>query len=336
MVPILELAKTKKVKKRKYIVLFVIIAFLICGYCVADFLLFDGVKPKYINENGFQASYFIKDDLEKKPAIILIGGGQWGDYWAQEFANKEIVGLSIPYTGREGLPKLPEEIDLEYFEKAISWLSKQPQVDPTKIVVMGASRNAELALIIAATFPEMIGGVVAYAPSSVSWSNTVLPYNSNDLKASWKYKGMDIPYIPMEKLSGNNSNKIKMLAYWESGLSKTELVNKAIIKVEQIKGPVLLFSGNDDKVWPSSQMADMIERRLENNSLQYSFQNIKYEDAGHFISTNPDDNSSYRKGKIKIKGKEYEYEFGGTDEGDYTAKQDAKIKLMKFMEKIKM
>lgn len=329
------LTTTKKMtKKRKYITSFVIIAFLVCGYYIADFILFDGVKPKLINENGVQASYFVKDDLRNKTAIILIGGGQWGDYWAQEFAKKEMVGLSIPYFGKEGLPKLPEEIELEYFEKAINWISKQPQVDPTKIVVMGASRNAELALIIASTFPEIVSGVVGYAPSSVSWPNTVLPYNSNELKASWKYKGIDIPYIPMEKISGNNSDKIEMLAYWENGLSKTDLVNKAFIKVEQITGPILLFSGTDDKVWPSSDMADMIEKRLENNSFEYPFQSIKYENAGHFISTNPDDYSSYRTGKIKISGKEYKYEFGGTDEGDYKAKQDARIELMKFIEKI--
>ena len=179
------------------------------------------------------------------------------DYWAQEFAKKEMVGLSIAYFGKEGLPNLPEEIELEYFEKVINWIRKQPQVDPKKIVVIGASRNAELALIIASTFPEMVGGVVAYAPSSVSWSNTVLPYNSNELKASWKYKGIDIPYIPMEKISGNNSDKIEMIVYWESGLSKTDLGNEAFIKVEQITGPVLLFSGIDDKVWPSSDMADI-------------------------------------------------------------------------------
>ena len=91
------------------------------------------------------------------------------------------------------LTKLPEEINLEYFENAIKWLQKQPEVDPDKIIVMGASRNAELSLVIASIFPKLVGGVIAYAPSSVSWSNTVLPYNSNDLKPSWKYQGIDIP-----------------------------------------------------------------------------------------------------------------------------------------------
>ncbi|WP_215731646.1 hypothetical protein [Bizionia saleffrena] len=49
---------------------------------------------------------------------------------------------------------------------------------------MGASRNVELALVIASTFPEIVSGVVAYSTRSISWSNTILPYNSNQLKPS--------------------------------------------------------------------------------------------------------------------------------------------------------
>jgi dienelactone hydrolase len=321
-------------KYRKYIISIGIIVFLIVGYLIADKMLFDGIKPRAIHEDGFHAKFFVKDFKPRKTTVVLIGGGQWGDYWAQQFAHKEMVGLSLPYTGKEGLPKSPEEIDLEYFENAIKWLSKQKEVDPNKIVLMGASRNAELALVIASTFPKIISGVVAYAPSSVSWSNTVLPYNSNELKPSWKYNGIDIPYIPMDKISGNDSGKIKMVEYWKNGLSKLDLVHKATIKVEKINGPILLFSGSDDKVWPSSIMADMIEQRLKENNFKHSFQNIKYENAGHLISNNPEENSNFRTGTINIDGKDYEYEFGGTSDGDFKAKKDAKTKLIEFIEKI--
>lgn len=327
---------------RKYILFIGVIALLFVGYFIANKVLFNekepttthAIKQKSVHENGFQADYFVKENTNSKAAILLIGGGQWGNYWANEFASKDMVGLSISYSGKEGLPRLPEEIELEYFENAINWLAKQPEVDPTKIVVMGASRNAELALIIAVTFPKYISGVVAYAPSSVSWSNTVLPYNSNELKPSWTYKGVDIPYVPMKKITGVESDTIQMVAYWKNGLAKTNFVKQAAIKVEKITGPIILFSGNDDKVWPSSIMADMIEKRLEDTNFEHSFQNIKYDNAGHLISTNPDQNSSYRTGKIYIDGKEYQFEFGGDDNGDFKAKQDARLKLMEFLEKI--
>lgn len=320
--------------KRKYLIPVGVIAFLLIGYFIADSILFNGVRPKAINENGFRANYFAKENSKGNTTIILLGGGQWGDYWAQYVAKNNMAGLSIPYAGKTGLPELPEEIELEYFEKAIKWLANQPEVDRKKIVVMGASKNAELALVLAATFPELISGVIAYAPSSVSWSNTVLPYNSDELKASWKYKGVDIPYVPMEKLKGNNSNTINMLAYWESGLAKTDFVARAAIKAEQINGPVLLFSGNDDKVWPASKMADMIVKRLEENGFKHAIQHLKYENAGHAISGNPDDKSGPGTRTLTIDGKAYEYETGGNADGNYRAKQDARIKLMEFLKKI--
>lgn len=319
---------------RKYIIGIVITILLVIGYFIADSILFCGVKARTINENGIQANYFVKTNTKRSTSIVLIGGGQWGDYWGQQFANRGYSGLSLPYTQREGLPKLPEEINLEYFEKALAWLKKQPEVDPNKIIVMGASRNAELALLLASVFPRSISGVVAYAPSAVSWSNTVLPYNSNELKSSWKYKGLDIPYVPMDKISGNQLNSINMLEYWKKGLQKADFIGQAAIKVEKINGPILLFSGKDDQVWPSSIMADMIEKRLETNTFEHSFQNIKYENAGHLISSNPDDNTSYRTGTININGKDYEYEFGGNNDEDIKAKRDAKLKLMEFLEKI--
>ncbi|WP_127142330.1 acyl-CoA thioester hydrolase/BAAT C-terminal domain-containing protein [Flagellimonas marinaquae] len=320
--------------KRKYIISIVIIALLAISYFIADSILFDGVRPKLINHNGFEASYYVKNDLVNKKAIVLIGGGQWGDYWAREFANNGMAGLSLPYIGKEGLPKLPEEIDLAYFENAIIWLSKQKEVNKDKIVVIGASRNAELALLIASTFPELVSGVVAYSPSSVSWSNTVLPYNSDELKPSWIYKGIEIPYLPMEKITGSETDKIEMLEYWKKGLSKKEFVNQATIKAEKINGPILLFSGIDDKVWPSSLMADMIEENLKKVNFKYSVQNIKYENAGHLISRRPEEKSNDRTAIIDINGKNYEYEFGGTNEGDFKAKKDAKVKLMEFIKKL--
>lgn len=316
---------------RKFTISIGVIAIIIISYLVIDSILFNGIKPKSINENGFRANYYAKENIENKIAVVLIGGGQWGDYWSQKFANKEMVGLSLPYIGKEGLPNLPEEIDLEYFESALNWLRKQKSVDSEKIIVMGASRNAELALIIASIFPDMVSGVIAYSPSSVSWSNTVLPYNSNELKASWKYNGIDIPYVPMSKISGNDTDKIKMLDYWENGLSKIDSSHKSNIKVELIKGPILLISGINDKVWPSVKMADMIEKRLKRNNFKYNFKNIKYENAGHSISTNPKQLSDLKIGKININGKDYEYEFGGTTEGNLNAKKDAYLQVFEFL-----
>lgn len=319
-------------KKNKSIIIGItFLAVLIIGYLVLDSILFDGIKPRKINEHGLQANFFANDGITKKPAIILIGGGQWGDYWGQEFAKSGYVGLSLPYYRRKGLPDLMEEIPLEYFEKAIGWLSEQPEVNSDKVVLMGASRNAELSLLIAATFPQLVHGAIAYAPGAVCWSNTVLPYNSDDIKPSWVYKNEPIPFIAMDKIKGGNSPKIQTLEYWSNGLADSIQVQKSMIKVEKINGPIILFSGKNDLVWPSALMSDMIEERLKDSNFKFDFKNIQYENSGHLISGNPNFTSSEKTGRMTVNGKEYEFELGGTMEGDQKAQLDAQIKVFEFI-----
>ncbi len=308
-----------------------IVALLIVGYFYLDHILFDGVKPKYVSENGFRATLFANKDTENRPTIILIGGGHWGDYWGQEFAKSNYVGLSLPYYREEGLPHLMEEIPLEYFEKAVLWLKEQPEVNPNKIIIMGASRNAELALLIASFFPNNIHGVIAYSPSSVSWSNTVLPFNSDSVKPSWTFKNQPIPYIVMDKIKGTPTSTIETLTYWKNGLSDSVAVNNASIQVENINGPILLLSGAEDEVWPSSMMSDMIENRIRNNQFNFEFENIIYENAGHLISSNPNNPSTMRQGKMEIDGKSYDFNFGGTENGDMAAQKDAALSVFKFL-----
>jgi uncharacterized protein len=311
-----------------------VVTLLIIGYLFIDQFLFDGVKPKSVRESGFIATLFAKKNIENRPAVILVGGGHWGDYWGQELAKANYVGLSLPYYREDGLPQQMEEIPLEYFEKAIGWLMVQPEVNPNNIIVMGASRNAELALLIASHYPTKIYGVIAFNPSSVSWSNTVLPFNSDSIKPSWTFQDRAVPFIAMEKIQGSPSATIETLPYWKKGLCDSVAVRNAVIQVENINGPILLLSGTQDEVWPSSMMSDMIENRVKHNQFTFEFENIKYENAGHLISGNPNNSSSTRKGKLEIDGKRYDFNFGGTPDGDMAAQKDAAARVFRFLSKM--
>ena len=319
--------------RRKSIGLLLLLILLITTYLLVDNFLFDGYKGRKIAENGFQATYFAKQEIKEKPAIIILGGGQGGEYWAKKFADQGWASLSLPYYRQAGLPPLMEEIPLEYFERALNWLQAQAEVHPEKIMLMGASRNAELALVIASQYPELVRGVIAYAPSAISWSNTVLPFNSDTLKPSWTYLGQDIPYLPMDKIKGPDAPKIETLEYWMSGLQRIDQHKEAIIKVEKINGPILLLSGKEDNIWPAALMSDMIEQRLKENDFQYEFENIQYEQAGHLISRNIANISNGRIGQMLVDGKTYEFEFGGTIEGDKQAIYDSQEKIMSFIQK---
>ncbi|QNL22200.1 hypothetical protein HZR84_09700 [Hyphobacterium sp. CCMP332] len=138
----------------------------------------------------------------------------------------------------------------------------------------------------------------------------------------------------MEKIKPGNSSTINTLDYWSGGLNQKEYVEKATIKVEKINGPILLLSGKSDDVWPSAQMANMIEDRLKAFNLGQKVQNIQYDDAGHLISGNPDSQTEVRTGKMTIQGKQYDFRYGGTNQGDLKAKQDAKNRVLELISNI--
>src|ERR671936_1469150 len=74
--------------------------------------------------------------------------------------------LQLAYFREPGLPQSLTRIPLEYFERALGWLSRQPEVDPRRIVTWGWSRGGEASLLVAATFPELVHAAVAYVPSA--------------------------------------------------------------------------------------------------------------------------------------------------------------------------
>lgn len=312
-----------------------LVALLVAGYFYVDSILFDGVKPRQVQENGFQASFYAKANAQNQPAVVLLGGGEWGAYWGQELSRANYAGLSLPYSGQEGLPMLLEEIPLEYFQDAIEWLREQPEVNPKHIVVMGASRNAELALVLASYYPELVHGVIAYCPSSVSWSNTVHAFNSDSILPTWTLDNQGVPYIPMAKLKPGASDTLETLSYWTRALRDSASVAEAAIRVEQINGPILLLSGRDDEVWPAAMMADMIAARAERRSFTFELENVQYEAAGHLISGNPNFLNTFRYGEMVIEGQPYAYGFGGTPEGDQAAQQDATQRIFDFLAKMR-
>lgn len=71
--------------------------------------------------------------------------------------------FAVPGTG---LPAELVDIPLKDFAGALAWLRNQPAVDPAH-VALGASRGGELALLLAATYPQQLQAVAAYVPSSV-------------------------------------------------------------------------------------------------------------------------------------------------------------------------
>jgi dienelactone hydrolase len=184
-------------------------------------------------------------------------------------------------------------IPLEYFTKAFDWMAKQQEIDTRLLALVGGSRGAELALILGSTFP-VVKAVVGYAPSSVVWG--ACGGITSIGKPAWAYRNKPLSPIRMGLSLGVLCEHVKMglclvsrVPYRETplflaALENESAVNQAIISVENIKGPILLISGDDDQLSPSTLMSEMIMDRLRRHEHPFAYKHVKCEGAGHAIN----------------------------------------------------
>lgn len=250
-----------------------------------------------VNSDGIYGKFFRPSDHYLRPGIIVLGGSGgglgWSEGMAQKIANEGYAVLALAYFRFASLPKALLNIPLEYIEKSFDWMAKQEGIDVRKLTLVGGSRGAELALLLATKFP-VVKAVICYAPSSVIWG--ACGGISSIGKSAWTYQNKPLKPIRMDFSFRVFYEHLKMGAclisrfpYRETPLFTTILENKsavkeALISVENIKGPVLLISGDDDQLSPSTLMSEMIIDRLRKYKHPFFFKHLICKGAGHAIN----------------------------------------------------
>jgi pimeloyl-ACP methyl ester carboxylesterase len=198
-----------------------------------------------------------------------------------------IACLSVAYFHYEDLPAALCEIPVERVEAAARWLRARPDVRLTngRVGVLGVSKGAEFALVAATTFPDLIGPVVAWAPSSVVWAGVDVWRQQPDAlaRSSWSFEGRPLRFVPYPAgvTPETTSRGIRVAPIYESGLLQHDLVDQAVIAVERLTGPVLLISGGQDGSWPATQMASAIVTRMRSHGLGDLVRHIDFPACGH-------------------------------------------------------
>jgi pimeloyl-ACP methyl ester carboxylesterase len=244
-----------------------------------------------ISENGLVADLFHDGSGQPRRAIIMFGGSEGGKSWSRRGLRQPLnyllkqgyCVLSLAYFKAPGLPRTLEEVPLEYFAMAFSWLQTQPEVLPDGVALIGGSKGAEAALLLGSRYPQ-VRAVVALSPSSVVWQG--IPSNRFDLgkgsKSSWSYAGEGLPFVPYVRAAGDTASllMLRLRKLHEEALENTASVAEAAIPVEKTRAAILLVSGKRDQLWPSTSMCEQVMRRLAENGFEHPSQHIAY-DTGH-------------------------------------------------------
>jgi dienelactone hydrolase len=214
-------------------------------------------------------------------------------------------------------------VPLETFDQALAWMAARPEIDPSRIGIIGHSKGAEAALLVASRHPE-IKAVVAAMPSDVVWQG--FDFSATDMSkfsSSWSEDGRPVPFVKYELLSwyqwfGSDALTKMYRQSWEQAAAYPN----SAIPVERLSGEVLLICGGKDTIWPSCDMALAAKKRLEADGKR-SAALLAYPDAGHWafgpVEKLHDSDQNMLGGT------------GGTAESDMAARRDQWPKIIEFL-----
>jgi len=235
----------------------------------------------------------------RRPALIVLGGSEGGGWVARDrsprFASRGFAVLGLPYYSpgakdRE-IPELPAafaDIPVERLDAAFAWLKARPEVDASRVALVGVSKGAEFVLIAASRF-KWITSVVAIAPTDVVWEGWG-PGVEPGKRSSFAFDGKPLPFVPYrefaEELAGfRTGREVRMRRFQDKGRAADPAAAvKARIEVEKFRGPLLVIGGHDDQVWASGMMAQNISERRAAAGLATTA--LIFPEAGHSLSGN--------------------------------------------------
>lgn len=249
-----------------------------------------------VKTDGFYGAYW-KNKKETNSAIIAMLGDDAEDYMAKSCAKwlkKNGVNVLTMSPGKKNYSH--HNYPLERIEKAIEWLKNNGN---KKIGIVGGSTTGTLALTAASYFPD-ITLTMAMTSSDFIWQG--FEQGKKDGCREWpvvgeslfSYCGKPLPYMPFcykhpeywqvvkseTKKSGNMIDSKKIFDDSEEAHPITE---DEFIKIENIKGKLLMIGAEDDCLWNAAKYVKRAEKRLTEKSHDCDAEFVAYKHGTHFV-----------------------------------------------------
>jgi len=208
------------------------------------------------------------------------------------------AALSIRWFGDFGQPPGICEVPLDTFTPALDRLASLSE----QLAVMGISKGAEAALLLAARDPR-IRSVAAFSPSAVVWANVGpgLDGAVRPCRSSWTADGQPLPFVAYDDTwhpTDATAPSYRGL-YERSLVTFDDQVAAATIPVENIEGDVLVTGGGDDQVWPSDTFAARIAQRRATHGRETT---LAIDPAGGHRVTLPGEPTNPESGRTMARG----------------------------------
>lgn len=251
-----------------------------------------GFTGRCVDRDTMIADYFYNKNIHNKRPLLLLGGSEGGKSWSspydaqnrRDLVSRGYACLSFAYFGLEGVSPTLERIPLELFETVTAWFEKQVGVDAEEYAVMGASKGAEFALMLASKY-DSIKTVAALVPSAYVFQGI-----GEDYASSWSEDGIEVPFAPF--IINDTFFKAIETGEWtpvyREAVADPAIAEMTAIPVETMNASVFLLSGKLDTIWPSYDMAEAVMARLTQKNYPHYFNHVYSEYAGHWVAFYPE------------------------------------------------
>lgn len=248
-----------------------------------------GVARREVREDGLVGTLFLPAGAGPHPAVIVLNGSGGGinEPRAALYASRGYAAFALGYFKAPGLSAYISNTPLEYFERGLDWLRREVKPAHDFVALSGQSRGGELVLLLGSLFPDKVSAVIGYVPSALVHGGQAAadPAVGRDGPA-WLHHGKPLVHVWNNNRTANwqardagQRNAVSM----RTALDDPDAVERARIKVENIKGPVILLSAGDDAAWPSDLFSRMVSERLEQHRHPWPVQHLDFPHAGHSI-----------------------------------------------------
>ena len=247
-----------------------------------------------VENDGFYGMYF-EPEINRFPGKgMVICTGSDASFLlcrlgADKFLEEGMPVIALGYFGVEGTSKDPLNIPVEYMQRACLWLKEEKKLH---VGVWGISLGGEFALLAGSLFPE-IECVVAASPVHILTQcgsfNGGLHFAAG---GPFARNGETLPYVGLPEAEANvmlkrmKRNMFKrlepdMLFFYQEMFQRAH-DPETEIPVENINGPVLLISGEQDVMVPAKYVCEQVIERLRAHNFCYPAVHKNYDPLSHY------------------------------------------------------
>ncbi|KAL7888416.1 hypothetical protein AOLI_G00033900 [Acnodon oligacanthus] len=230
-----------------------------------------GVRRAPVSDGRIRGTLFTPPGEGPFPAVVDMYtlGGNLCEPRAALLASKGFVVLALALYGYQDMPKTVDKIDLEYFEEAVIFLQKLPEVKKTGIGIMSISKSGEIALAMASFLPNVKATVLLNG----SIANVIFPLH---------YKDIIFPPLTahLERITVTKSGILDIRDVLEDPMVKEN--RASVIPIERASCNFLFVVSEDDRNWNSTYYAEQACNILKEHG-KTNYEVVSYPKAGHFL-----------------------------------------------------